>query len=173
MRLVMGYSFPLFFVAIGLNSDFRALGGHWLLLGVSFSLPSSANYWAVAWPPWHAAWGRCRSFRVGCGMVSRGEVGLIIAAMAAKSNVFTQSQVALVVAVVVLTTLITPLALRGAFQLKCPEDNEDSSGGLAETLDSLRSIDSPDLNVSEAKDWPSTESSNRLPTNLLFSGDPP
>jgi hypothetical protein len=117
--------------------------------------------------------GTVPSFRIGCGMVSRGEVGLIIAAMAAKSNVFTQSQVAMVVAVVVLTTLITPLALRGAFQLKCSEDNEDSSGGVAETVDTLRSIDSFDLNISEPEDWPSAESSNRLSTNLLLSGDSP
>ncbi len=168
-----GLFIPLFFVAIGLTSDFRSLGGHWLLLGVIFFIAVISKVFGCGLAAMARGMGTVPSFRVGCGMVSRGEVGLIIAAMAAKSNVFTQSQVALVVAVVVLTTLITPLALRGAFQLKCPEDNEDSSGGLAETLDSLRSIDSPDLNVSEAKDWPSTESSNRLPTNLLFSGDPP
>ena len=143
------------------------------LLGVIFFIAVISKVFGCGLAAMARGMGTVPSFRVGCGMVSRGEVGLIIAAMAAKSNVFTQSQVALVVAVVVLTTLITPLALRGAFQLKCPEDNEDSSGGLAETLDSLRSIDSPDLNISETEDWPSTESSNRLPTNLLFSGDPP
>lgn len=33
----------------------------------------------------------------------------------------------MIVAVVLLTTLLTPLMLRGAFHLKCAEDDEDSS----------------------------------------------
>jgi hypothetical protein len=40
------------------------------------------------------------------------------------------------VTVVLLTTLITPLIMRGAFMIKCPQDveeeDESSSGGSAE-----------------------------------------
>lgn len=38
----------------------------------------------------------------------------------------------MMVTVVVLTTLITPLALRGAFQLNSPEDDADLSDGMDE-----------------------------------------
>jgi hypothetical protein len=35
----------------------------------------------------------------------------------------------MIVTVVLLTTLLTPLMLRGAFQMKCAEDDEEISGG--------------------------------------------
>ena len=66
-----------------------------------------------------------RSFRVGCGMISRGEVGLIVTAMAAGTGIFAESEIAVMVAVVLLTTLHTPLALRGAFQLRSQQDFEE------------------------------------------------
>jgi hypothetical protein len=40
----------------------------------------------------------------------------------------------MMVCVVVLTTILTPLALRGAFQLKNPEDDKDISGGTENFL---------------------------------------
>ena len=43
----------------------------------------------------------------------------------------------MIVAVVLLTTLLTPLTLRGAFHLKCPED-EDASGGMGGFEDPLQ-----------------------------------
>jgi hypothetical protein len=65
-----------------------------------------------------------RSLRIGFGMISRGEVGLIVTAMGASTGIFGQSEVAVMVAVVLLTTILTPIALRGAFQLKSPQDIE-------------------------------------------------
>jgi Kef-type K+ transport system membrane component KefB len=61
-------------------------------------------------------------------MISRGEVGLIVTAMGASTGIFGRPEVALMVAVVLLTTLLTPVALRGAFHLKSPQDVEE---GLA------------------------------------------
>ncbi len=63
--------------------------------------------------------------RIGCGMISRGEVGLIVTAMGASTGIFGKSEVAVMVAVVLLTTLLTPLALRGAYNLKSPQDIEE------------------------------------------------
>ena len=115
-----GLLIPLFFVAIGLTSNFRSLGGHWLLLGTIFVIAVISKIVGCGLAAMARGLGFVRSLRIGCGMVSRGEVGLIIAAMAIRASVFTESEVAMVVAVVLLTTLFTPLALRGAFQLKCP-----------------------------------------------------
>jgi hypothetical protein len=58
-------------------------------------------------------------------MVSRGEVGLIVTAMGASTGIFGRSEVAVMVAVVLLPTLLTPIALRGAFQLKSVQDLEE------------------------------------------------
>ena len=80
--------------------------------------------------------GTVRSFRVGCGMMSRGEVGLIVTAMGASYGIFRQPEVAVMVTVVLLTTLLTPLALRGAFNLKCAEDDEDMFDGRSIPIES-------------------------------------
>jgi Kef-type K+ transport system membrane component KefB len=168
-----GLFIPLFFVAIGLTSNFRALDGHWLLLGVIFFIAVVSKIFGCGLAAMARGMGAVRALRIGCGMVSRGEVGLIIAAMAAKSNVFTQSQVALVVAVVLLTTLVTPLALRGAFQLESSEDNQDSSGGVADILRPPRAANPPDLTVTNIQNWPSAEVNDKRSTTLLLSRDSP
>lgn len=127
-----GLLIPLFFVSIGLSSNFRALGGHWLLLGVIFFIAVVSKMLGCGMAAMARGMGWVRSLRIGCGMVSRGEVGLIVAAMAVRARIFRPSEVAMIVAVVLLTTLLTPLTLRAAFQLKCPDDEADTSGGIGE-----------------------------------------
>jgi len=64
-------------------------------------------------------------------MISRGEVGLIVTAMGASSGIFGQPEVAVMVTVVLLTTLLTPLIMRGAFLLRCPEDEAADNPNLS------------------------------------------
>ncbi|MGH9590109.1 MAG: cation:proton antiporter [Terracidiphilus sp.] len=125
-----GLLIPLFFVSIGLTGDFRALGGHWFLLAVIFVIAVVTKMIGCGLAALACGMGFPRSLRIGCGMISRGEVGLIIAAIAVKAEIFKESEVALMVAVVLLTTLVTPFALRCAFNLRGPEDDEDLTGGL-------------------------------------------
>ncbi len=114
-----GLLIPMFFVSIGLSSNFRSLGGHWLLLGAIFLIAVVSKLLGCGVAALARGMGLVRSFRVGCGMVSRGEVGLIVTAMGAASGVFREPEVAVMVSVVLFTTLLTPLALRGAFHIKC------------------------------------------------------
>jgi Kef-type K+ transport system membrane component KefB len=123
-----GLLIPLFFVSIGLSSNFRALGGHWLLLIVIFLVAVVSKLLGCGMAALGMGMGTVRSFRVGCGMISRGEVGLIVTAMGASSGIFKEPEVAVMVTVVLLTTLITPLIMRGAFAIKAPEDAEDDDG---------------------------------------------
>jgi Kef-type K+ transport system membrane component KefB len=132
-----GLFIPLFFVSIGLTSNFRALGGHWALFGIIFVIAVISKMIGCGMAAMARGMGWVPSLRIGCGMVSRGEVGLIVAAMAVKANVFNDAEVAMIVAVVLLTTVLTPLALRGAFQLKCAEDDENLPRGREELLDFL------------------------------------
>jgi hypothetical protein len=105
-------------------------------------------------------------------MVSRGEVGLIIAAMAIRANVFRQSEVAMVVAVVLLTTLFTPLALRVAFQLECPEDGQGFPDEIADPVDASPRGDFFNLTNDNTANWPSLrEPSNEFSKRLLPSKD--
>src|SRR5947207_457644 len=70
---------------------------------------------------------------------------LIMNAMGASSGIFGRSEVAVMVAVVLLTTLLTPLALRAAFNLKSDQDFED---GLE--LDNSLMVATPKLPVEAA-----------------------
>jgi len=47
--------------------------------------------------------------------------------MGASTGIFKEPEVAVMVTVVLLTTLITPLIMRGAFMIYCPQDAEEES----------------------------------------------
>lgn len=120
-----GLLIPLFFISIGLSSNFRALGGHWLLLAVIFAIAVVTKLIGCGTAALAMGMGGVRSLRIGCGMISRGEVGLIVTAMGASTGIFREPEVAVMVTVVLLTTLITPLILRGAFMIKSPYDEDE------------------------------------------------
>jgi Kef-type K+ transport system membrane component KefB len=123
-----GLLIPLFFVSIGLGSDYRALAGHWTLLLAIFVVAVLSKLLGCGLAAFGSGMSWVSSVRIGCGMISRGEVGLIVTTMGASSGIFGHSDVAVMVAVVLLTTLVTPMALRGAFQLRNDDDLEDTSG---------------------------------------------
>jgi Kef-type K+ transport system membrane component KefB len=120
-----GLLIPLFFVSIGLISDYRALAGQWTLLFVVLFVAVIGKLLGCGLAARLSGMDAVRSVRVGCGMISRGEVGLIVTAMGASTGIFGRPEVALMVAVVLLTTLLTPVALRGAFQLKSSQDLQE------------------------------------------------
>jgi len=128
-----GFLIPLFFVSIGLSSNFRALGGHWALLGVIFVIAVITKLIGCGTAALAMGMGPVPSLRVGCGMISRGEVGLIVTAMGASTGIFRESEVAIMVTVVLLTTLITPLLMRGAFMIKSPSDDDEQIGNAGDS----------------------------------------
>ena len=134
-----GLLIPLFFVSIGLSSNFRALGGHWLLLVVIFLIAVVSKLIGCGMAALGMGMGPVRSFRIGCGMISRGEVGLIVTAMGASTGIFQQPEVAVMVTVVLLTTLVTPLIMRGAFLIQCPQDEkeDESHPGISDPYSTI------------------------------------
>lgn len=68
--------------------------------------------------------------RVGYGMISRGEVGLIVAGVAISAGAITQSVYAAILGMIMVTTFIAPLLLRRSFENDFEEelkDNEDTT----------------------------------------------
>ncbi|MBF7095568.1 cation:proton antiporter [Alkalibacter mobilis] len=61
------------------------------------------------------------SIRIGVGMVSRGEVALIVASKGAAAGLLDQSLFAPIIIVVVITTVITPILLKKSFHHRHPE----------------------------------------------------
>lgn len=110
---------PIFFVSIGLKANARLLDSNDLLFtlviviiavlskilgcGMGARLTGFANRGAL---------------RVGVGMISRGEVGLIIAAIGLGAGLIPERVFATMVIVVLITTLLTPVLLRAAFRVK-------------------------------------------------------
>ena len=64
------------------------------------------------------------SLRLGIGMVSRGEVGLIVASFAVAQGLLTQANFSIVVFMVLVATLVTPPMLRWSYS----GDSADSTG---------------------------------------------
>ncbi|HWF38658.1 MAG TPA: cation:proton antiporter [Candidatus Acidoferrales bacterium] len=147
-----GLLIPLFFVSIGLSSDYRALSGHWMLMLVVLAVAILGKVVGCGLAALGSGMDWVRSLRIGCGMMSRGEVGLIVTAMGASTGIFGEPEVAVMVAVVLLTTLLTPIALRSTFNIISPQDIAE---GLVKTSSGEAVLaGSPDLlpgNVESAR----------------------
>src|SRR6266436_3232692 len=159
-----GLLIPLFFVSIGLSSDYRALAGHWILLLAIFVVAIVSKLVGCGLAAIGSGMSWVRSVRIGCGMISRGEVGLIVTAMGASTGIFGRSDVAVMVAVVLLTTLVTPLLLRGAFHLRDEDDFEDADSMFQQSLAvaSDHDVSPPALKPDEAADESTGEESYRI-----------
>ena len=59
---------------------------------------------------------KSKAMRVGIGMVSRGEVGLIIAGVGATSGVVSGDVYTAIIVIVAVTTIITPIWLKKSYQ---------------------------------------------------------
>ena len=69
---------------------------------------------------------RSKAMKVGIGMISRGEVGLIVAGIGVTSGVLSSNIYTTVIIMVAITTLITPVWLKKAYSKESPVANDDS-----------------------------------------------
>ena len=69
---------------------------------------------------------RSKAMKVGIGMISRGEVGLIVAGIGVTSGVLSSNIYTTVIIMVAITTLITPVWLKKAYSKEPPVPNDDS-----------------------------------------------
>ena len=117
--LAYGFFVPIFFVNIGLQVDIWALRGELVLLTalltvvavISKVLGSGAG--ALL-----GGFSRGESLRLGVGMISRGEVGLIVAQLLVINRVVSPDLISIAVIMVLVTTLVTPILLRVVFARK-------------------------------------------------------
>ena len=59
---------------------------------------------------------KSKAMRVGIGMISRGEVGLIVAGIGATSGVLSRDVYTAIIVMVAVTTIITPILIKKAYQ---------------------------------------------------------
>ncbi|MCM3207522.1 cation:proton antiporter [Paenibacillus illinoisensis] len=109
---------PVFFVSIGLNVTFDGVGSQFLLI-VVISLIAIITKWIGGGAGARlTGFDRSSSMAIGAGMISRGEVALIIASTGLTSGLLDPEYFTSVVIMVIITTLVTPPLLKLTFARK-------------------------------------------------------
>ena len=104
---------PLFFAIIGAQVDFRGINLEILMLSaVVIGIAVITKYLGCGLPAWYFLKSKSKGMKVGVGMISRGEVGLIVAGVGLSSGVLTSNVYSTIVLMVAVTTIITPIWLK-------------------------------------------------------------
>lgn len=114
--LAYGVFVPIFFINVGLSANARLLTSQtvWLLVGMTL-VAVAGKVLGAGLGARLAGMTNREALQMGVGMMSRGEVGLIVATVGIQNELITSSVFAVVVGVVILTTLMTPPLLRTLF----------------------------------------------------------
>lgn len=114
--LSIGFLAPVFFVSVGLAADAGALHGSDVGLLVAVCAVAIVSKVAgCGLGSLLAGETRRSAFQIGTGMISRGEVGLIVASVGLSEGAIDRNVFSVMVLMVLVTTLITPVALRIVF----------------------------------------------------------
>lgn len=112
---------PIFFVSIGLGINLREIDNNALVLLIAISAVGIlGKILGSGLGAKLAGFTTLESLQLGAGMVSRGEVGLIVATLGMNEGYVQASVFSAVVGMVIITTLITPPLLRGLFTRSNP-----------------------------------------------------
>lgn len=106
---------PIFFVSIGLNVTFEGLGSQLLLIAVLTVIAILTKLVGSGLGARLTGFSFKSSLGIGSGMISRGEVALIIAAIGLEAELLAREYFTSTVIVVILTTLVTPPLLKMIF----------------------------------------------------------
>jgi Kef-type K+ transport system membrane component KefB len=114
----LNYAFlvPLFFVSIGLQANLRLLTADLLPFALVLTVLAVATKVIGAGGGIRLAGeDNTSALRIGLGMVSRGEVGLIIAAIGVSYGILSPEVFTVIIFVVLVTTIMTPPLVRWSF----------------------------------------------------------
>jgi Na+:H+ antiporter len=122
---------PLFFAIIGAQVDLRGVNIDVLFLaGIIIAIAVVTKLIGCGLPSLLFLKNKARSIRVGIGMVSRGEVGLIVAGVGVSSGALTNDIYTAVIIMVAATTIITPIWLKIAYKKDPPQPARVSSSEI-------------------------------------------
>jgi len=119
--IAYGLFVPIFFVSVGLAADARAMAGDgaWLIIAM-IVVAIVSKIIGAGLGARLAGFTNLESLQLGAGMMSRGEVGLIVATLGVNQGLLSPQVYSGVVGVVIVTTLLTPPALRLLFARSTP-----------------------------------------------------
>ena len=115
--IAYGFFVPVFFVSIGLAVDLRAItGSAWIFAIVITIVAILSKILGSGGGARLSGFNWLESLQMGIGMVSRGEVGLIVAAFALTGGLLSQENFSIAIFMVIIATLVTPPMLRYSFK---------------------------------------------------------
>jgi len=118
---------PLFFSIIGAQVDFRGIDLEILMLSaIIIVIAVFTKYLGCGLPAWFFLKDKTKGMRVGIGMISRGEVGLIVAGVGLSAGVLSSSVYSTIVIMVAATTIITPIWLKMDYRKDLRKENKNS-----------------------------------------------
>ena len=127
---------PIFFVSIGLQTNARALAAQDIPLALLIILAAVAGKVIGCGAGARlAGFTGSEALRIGVGMISRGEVGLIIAAIGLQTGLLGERGFAIMVIMVLATTVITPPLLRAVFAAAPPSEEAAIEAAFADPDD--------------------------------------
>ena len=107
---------PLFFAIIGAQVDLRGINLEVLYLsGIVIVIAIITKIVGCGLPSLIFLKDKTKALRVGIGMISRGEIGLIVAGIGVSAGVLTSDIYTTVIIMVALTTIITPIWLKKSY----------------------------------------------------------
>jgi len=122
---------PLFFAIIGAQVDLRAVDLNIVMLsGVIIVVAVVTKLFGCGLPAMLFLKNKKQGMRVGIGMISRGEVGLIVAGVGISSGILTSDVYSTIVIMVVATTIITPLWLKMEYRKEQKSGNGTSEKSI-------------------------------------------
>ena len=122
---------PLFFAIIGAQVDLRAVDLSILMIsGVIIVVAISTKLLGCGLPAMLFLKSKAQGMRVGIGMISRGEVGLIVAGVGVTAGVLTSEVYSTIVIMVAVTTIITPIWLKIEYRKEQRKGSSESEQSI-------------------------------------------
>jgi Kef-type K+ transport system membrane component KefB len=118
---------PLFFAIIGAQVNLTGVNLDVLYLsGIIIIVAIVSKLAGCGLPALMFLRNKSKAIKVGIGMISRGEVGLIVAGIGVTTGVLSSNIYTTVIIMVAVTTLVTPIWLKRAYSKEQPDVNDKS-----------------------------------------------
>ena len=117
---------PLFFAIIGAQVDLRAVDLNIMILSAAIIVVAvTTKLFGCGLPAMYFLKSKQQGLRVGIGMISRGEVGLIVAGVGVTAGILTSEVYSTIIIMVVVTTIITPIWLKIEYRKEQKNDSNE------------------------------------------------
>jgi Kef-type K+ transport system membrane component KefB len=137
--LTYGFFVPIFFVSIGLAANLAQLSASDLFFaGAIVIVAVASKVMGCGLGARLGGFNNRESFRMGLGMISRGEVGLIVASVGLSQGLIQENTYGVMVLMVLATTIITPLVLKAAYRnIKDDSKGINKKGNTSEAVSAI------------------------------------